>query len=514
MSAGTRTGGVAAEPAITDSLELIGAYVTKARWSGAAGRRVESVQIVDWLRLGEDEPALYFTVTRVRFDGGFERDYALPLGLRRVGDVLAERAPDFMIGMVQRENDDRFLYDALGDPEYVCRLWRAFHEQATLTTAAATLEFTATDVGALDPDLEPPLRVLGAEQSNTSLILGDDTFVKHLRRVEPGPSQELEMLGALGSAGFTHLAPLLGAALYTREPDAPTPVILVQPFLHNGTEGWSLALTSLRDLYADAEDALNAGVTDRLVTVDEHGGAFTAEAARLGTVTAEMHLSLTQPGLGAEIEPRPLTRADLEGWADQMTRELDALLGDPDSLLDPLRARRDAVAARFEELRDIEPGGLRTRVHGDLHLGQTLRVDSGWIILDFEGEPDRTPRQRRELSSPLRDVAGMLRSFDYAAVAALSDRLLPDSPDWEGMLEFGETWARVNRDAFWAAYLETANGRGLLPAAGPALALRRAFEVQKAVYEVRYELGHRPTWTMIPLRFLLRGTGDGTGMPE
>ena len=496
---------VLAEAGLDTASDLIGAYIAKQRWSGAFGNEVRQVRIVDIARLGDGEPATYFTVTRVTFDDGRERDYALPLGLRHIGDVLAERAPDFMIGVLEREDDDRFLYDALGDPLYVHWLWRAFHERTTLRTAEATLRFQTPDAGALDPDLEPPTRVLGVEQSNTSLILGDGTFLKHLRRVEPGPSHELEMLEALAKAGFTHMARLLGAALYEPDGVAPAPVVQVQPFLHNGTEGWSLALTSLRDLYATAEEANDAGTTERLVAVDEHGGAFTAEAARLGAVIAEMHVALTQPGLGEDVAPRPLTAADLERWAADMMRELDALLRDRSPILDTLRERRDSVAAHFDALREIEPGGLCTRIHGDLHLGQTLRTDSGWVILDFEGEPDRSPRERRERFSPLRDVAGMLRSFDYAAAAALAERLLPESADWEGMLAYGEAWARVNRESFWSAYLEATAEHALLPDPGPTLVLRRAFEVQKAVYEVRYELGHRPAWAAIPLRFLLRG---------
>ncbi len=146
-------------------------------------------------------------------------------------------------------------------------------------------------------------------------------------------------------------------------------------------------------------------------------------------------------------------------------------------------------------------------MHGDLHLGQLLRVDTGWVILDFEGEPDRTPAQRRELSTPLRDVAAMLRSFDYAAAAAIAERAAPDSEEAQGLFGFGDAWADANRDAFWSAYLEAIGSDPILPEPGPALVIRRAFEVQKAVYEIGYELGHRPTWVEIPLRFLLRGAG-------
>jgi maltokinase len=156
-------------------------------------------------------------------------------------------------------------------------------------------------------------------------------------------------------------------------------------------------------------------------------------------------------------------------------------------------------------MRELTPGGLLIRVHGDLHLGQLMRVDTGWVVLDFEGEPDRTPAQRRELSTPLRDVAAMLRSFDYAAAAAIAERGAPDTDEARALAGFGDAWADANGDAFWSAYLEAVGSEPLLPEPGSALVIRRAFEIQKAVYEIGYELGHRPTWVEIPLRFLLRG---------
>ena len=497
---------VIAESRFGSTLDEIAAYVVRQRWSGAIGRSVRDVRIVDAVRIRDIGAPTYFTVIRMGFDDGLTREYALPIGQRPVGDPLAERSPDFVIGGLRGAGGARFLYDAVGDPEYIRWLWRAVHREAALRTPGATLRFTVFDAAALEPDLDPAVRVLGVEQSNTSLIVGEATFLKHLRRVEPGPSQELEMLEALDRAGFAHLAPLQAAALYEPRGEAPTPVVLVQPFLHNGTEGWTLALTSLRSLYAEAEELTLSGSAERRAAVDEQGADFAPEAARLGAVVGEMHRALTSASLGEAFAPARVTRADLRRWSDEMTAELDALLARPEPILEPLREHRDALAARFAAVRDVRPSGLRTRVHGDLHLGQTLRTDSGWVILDFEGEPDRTSHERRRRTSPLVDVAGMLRSFDYAAAVALSDRLLPDAADWEGMLAYGDAWSHVSRDAFLAGYLEAVEGSGLVPDPNATHVLRRAFELQKAVYETGYELGHRPSWAAIPMRFLLRST--------
>jgi maltose alpha-D-glucosyltransferase/alpha-amylase len=217
-----------------------------------------------------------------------------------------------------------------------------------------------------------------------------------------------------------------------------------------------------------------------------------------------MHLALADPSLDPEMRAETITPQTLGRWADEMTADIDSLLRYQSPELAPLRARRPGLLARFDALRSLgADAGLSIRVHGDYHLGQVLRVDAGWVILDFEGEPDRPLAARRMRSSPMRDVAGMMRSFHYAAAAALMERCGPDSDDWEALFLQGVAWAEASGEAFWNAYLERAGGGALLPSLPAAPVLRRAFEVQKAVYEVQYELGHRPDWVTIPLRYLL-----------
>ncbi|HEX4621390.1 MAG TPA: hypothetical protein VH208_07470, partial [Myxococcaceae bacterium] len=166
----------------------------------------------------------------------------------------------------------------------------------------------------------------------------------------------------------------------------------------------------------------------------------------------------------------------------------------------PQEALRQALAAVAE----VESGGSAIRYHGDLHLSQVIRTDSGWVVLDFEGEPHRPVEERRLLSSPLRDVAGMLRSFEYAAAVGLLERAAPGDSNWESLQAFGDGWAEVNRRVFLDAYLGVSGLGSLLPPHDATEVLLRAFEIQKAIYEVRYELGHRPDWAGIPLRFLAR----------
>jgi maltokinase len=484
--------------------EALGAYIARQRWGGAQGRTISMTAVVDVAVISERAPVLLHTLTAVTFTDGRTTRYALPIGVRPAGDPITERMPDFVIPWPDAP-DRIVLYDAVGDSTYIEWLLEAVRERRVLPTTSGVVRFACPDPDALDTGSLSSVRHLRVEQSNTSVEVGDQIFLKHLRRVESGASQELEMSDALEAAGFTHLAPMLGRAVWESGSEEPSPLVLVQRFLHNSTEGWALALTSLRDLYANAESVGHQDPAARRAMVDEQDAAFLAESMRLGKVIAEMHVSLASGKPGTAMAPEPLTEATLNTWANTMTSELDRLLARDEPALDPLRDVRDAVVARFDQVRGLSPGGLLIRIHGDLHLGQMLRIDTGWVILDFEGEPDRTPAERRQLSSPLRDVAAMLRSFDYAAAAAIIERTAPDSAEAEILRGYGEAWADANRDAFWSSYLETIGSIPILPAPGPALVLRRAFEVQKAVYEIGYELGHRPSWVPIPLRFLLRG---------
>ncbi len=483
----------------------LGAYIAQQRWAGAHGRTIDTVEVVDIAVINSAAPVLLHALTAVTYTDGFTTRYALPLGIRSSGDEIAERAPDFLIPMPDKRGV--LVYDAVGDPDYIEWLLAAIGEQRVLPTSGGEMRCSCPDPSALDRGSVSSVRHLRVEQSNTSVEVGDAIYLKHLRRVEPGPSHELEMSDGLEAAGFTHLAPMLGRVVWAAHDAEPSPLVLVQPFLHNSTDGWALALTSLRDLYANAEETGHVDAAVRRALVDDQDAAFLYESMRLGKVVAEMHLALASAKAGA-LATAPLTEEALRTWANTMTLELDRLLTRTDPALDPLRDARDAIAARIDQIRGITPSGLLTRVHGDLHLGQLLRVDTGWVVLDFEGEPDRTPDERRELSTPLRDVAAMLRSFDYAAAAAIVERTAPDSEDAEMLRGYGEAWADANRDAFWSAYLEAVGSSPMLPAPGPAIVLRRAFEVQKAMYEVSYELGHRPSWAPIPLRFLLRGASS------
>jgi maltokinase len=418
--------------------DLLPAYLGKQRWFG--GNSTEpAVDVVDRAELAERLQWLL-----VHAEGA---TYQLLIGGKPMGD-----AADFLAGReaaVVGEDDGRFYYDATFDPELALELLGI----VTKGTEAAER-----------------VRPMGVEQSNTSLVFDDRLILKVFRRLSPGRNPDVEVTTALADLGFDHVP----HPVATWERDGYD-LSIVQDFLIGGAEGWALALTSLRDLYATGPD-----------DPGEAGGDFASEARRLGEMTAELHVTMGQ-AFGAQP-------GDAKAWADGIN--LDALdAGD-----------RDAAQAFVERLRKVKSAGSAVRVHGDYHLGQVMRTDTGWYVLDFEGEPVRPLEDRVRPTSPLKDVSGMLRSFHYASRAAMESR---DKADWPALEPLAEAWESRNRDAFLDGYRGVEAVHALLPRDQASFrTVLSAFELDKAVYELAYERSYRPDWVEIPLaaiRRLLRG---------
>ena len=319
-------------------------------------------------------------------------------------------------------------------------------------------------------EIEPGLDslVLTGEQSNTSLVFGESAIFKVFRRVSPGPNPDLEVASALAKLGSSHIAEPYGW-VETRMDGAATVLAILSRYLRAASDGWSLAATSVRDLYA-TEDARAA----------EAGGDFAGEAERLGAATAQVHQDLAEAFGRSELEPEAIREL-----AEQMYRRLDIAI----ATVPELARHADKIGDAYSHLAKLIEPTPAQRVHGDYHLGQVMRTQTGWVVLDFEGEPASPLAQRRARSSPLRDVAGMLRSFDYAARHQLLTH-----PDAASLAPKASDWVRRNSDAFCAGY---AAAGGLDPAENSVLL--RAMLLDKAVYEVIYEARNRPTWIPIPL---------------
>jgi maltokinase len=261
----------------------------------------------------------------------------------------------------------------------------------------------------------------------------------------------------------------------------PWDLAIVQEFLAGGSEGWALALTSLRDLYA----------SDPPIAPEAAGGDFGDEAKRLGEMTAKLHLALAEAFGRHPAQP--------DEWARSIQQQVDAVPGS-EAVTGP------GTSAILDDLRTVDDPGVAIRLHGDYHLGQVMRGEVGWYVLDFEGEPARPLAERRQLRSPLRDVAGMLRSFQYATALAAEERGPAGQDD---VAEQAVAWEQRNRRAFLDGYCSVGQLSELVPGdeSGFEVVLA-AFELEKAAYELCYELAYRPAWAHIPRQALERLRGE------
>jgi maltokinase len=445
-------------------------WLAGRRWFAAKGRPVRAVEIAHRTPLRADgEPLLDLLILAVSFDDGTPvQHYQLLLGRRQ--EIRGE-----LEHVVVGHLDGLVAYDALWDPEAASWLLEAVRTGATVGEVRFVPE-QGTRIPAGHP------RVMGAEQSNTSVSFGETSILKVFRHLSPGLNPDLELHRALRSVGSHEVAGLQGAVEGVLDGE-PVTLAMVQDFAANSADGWSMALASVRDLLAEAD-----------LRADEVGGDFAGESSRLGETIGLVHEELAR-ALGT-------TRRDPAELAASMTARLTSAVAEVPALAehaDAIRAVHDALAATSAPL-------PAQRVHGDLHLGQTLRTPYGWLVIDFEGEPATPLEMRVRPDSPLRDVAGMLRSFDYAAYHQLSRGTEGELDDEQtGQLRWrANEWADRNRAAF-------CDGYALRAGADPRDhdAVLRAFELDKAVYEVLYETRNRPTWATIPLASIARLTaGD------
>jgi maltose alpha-D-glucosyltransferase/alpha-amylase len=375
-------------------------------------------------------------------------------------------------------------------------------------------------------------RVGSAEQSNTSILYEKKLILKIFRRLQPGENPDVEIGRFLTEvAQFRNIPPFLGEITITPSAGEKTTVAMLQGLVANEGDGWEWFLGHLADFFSavisepapgSAPHVTWSALPDIPAEVRRHAQATLEAAALLGRRTAQMHLALASPTEDPAFSAEPFSAEDLKRDAlrieEQLKSAFEALRNKlatlPDEVADEaahLLARRRDLLARAHSIAQGEAAGKKIRIHGDYHLGQTLRTASGpggdFVLLDFEGEPARPLAERRRKQSPLRDVAGMARSFSYAAHAGL-DQFRTAHPDREAAAGNLSGWARAWESAAVAEFLrayqaEIAARKDLLPAAEHAQNLYSAYVLEKALYELLYELNNRPTWLSIPLGGIL-----------
>lgn len=524
---------------------LLPDYLRSCRWFGGKARDIAGLSILEAVPVPGEEHGARIANVRVSYTEGEAQTYVLPLNFAPAERAmqLQESVPQAIIARLNVAGQEGVLYDGTWDADFARLLLEAIKGSRESGSGDRTLVGWPTRAfeRVLGPDgkgSEP--RVMRAEQSNTSVAYGNRAILKMFRRLEEGTSPDLEIGRFLGERGFTHTPPLAGALEYRRGEGEPQTLATLQGFVPNLGDAWQYTLASLDSYldYALAEgveppdaSSTNGGRSHLLDMADEDVpeplrgalGPYLDSARLLGRRTAEMHLALASDPNDPAFAPEPFTPGYLRGLYDSV-RELSTtafglLRNNMAALPEETRAAasevissRSSIMDRFQPLLQSKLQATRLRCHGDYHLGQVLYTGSDFVIIDFEGEPVRSLRERRLKHSPLKDVAGMLRSFHYAAYAALFARIEQAStpgaaptnsaPSPQSLLVcWADEWHRWVGAAFLREYLHGAEHANFLPRTREDLrTLLDIYLLEKAIYELIYELNNRPDWVRIPLQ--------------
>jgi maltokinase len=451
---------------MTLDLGAVADWVQDQRWYGSKSRAVSTMEIDVDVEVSAPPP-LRVLLAQARFATGAHELYQLPLSLL-TPEHVGKRT------VVAPATDGRLAVDTVSDPELARALLAAMDAELSVDTGDGCIRFA--HVGATGPlPVSEPARPMGVEQSNSSIVFGEETVLKVFRRVEPGINPELEMLRFLTAREFPNIAPLRGWYEFEGRSFAAT-LGVAQRFLGDAVGGWELALDQIR--------------TDPAAFIKALGG--------LGRATAQLHNVLASDGGDPAFSPEGPSGESLSLLVATIDEDIERIFTrlPDDERVAPIAGRGQDVREQISQRAQLGVGGRLIRTHGDYHLGQTLHraAQPEWIIIDFEGEPARPLFERRQKASPLRDVAGMLRSFAYAtsAVAIMYGQPAP-----------GQFEDRA-RQTFLEQYFSTIEPT-LLPAGDAAVInLLSIFELEKAVYELRYELDNRPDWLPIPVAGIAR----------
>ncbi len=495
----------------TIETDILPPYLSRRRWFAGKDGRVEARLAFVEPITGRDGAEVLLAEVEATDASGLGR-YLLPLGIAWEDETSAALPQQLALARIRRGRRVGVLTDAFALDALPVSVLRGLREESVIPLSQGEIRFLPTSV--LDgveiaPDAE--IRRLSAEQSNSSLIIGEQAVLKLVRRVTEGISPETEMTRHLTERGFAQTAPLLGEVVRVTPDGVPRTLVVLQGFVRNQGDGWAWT-TEFLSRVIDAQ-----AVTEASSEAQENGvfSNYLGFASAVGRRLGEMHAVLAEDSDDAAFQPEVVTAREAARWGKEAGVQIDLAMqaltavSDWASEADRIRAesvvdRRDALLRAVAHLADAARGTLRTRIHGDFHLGQVLVVQGDACIIDFEGEPAKPLEQRRAKSCPLRDVAGLLRSFDYAtAVAGGAERDGAQPPSPERTTELLEHFRQGAGEAFLAAYHDAAAlaARPWVPPEAEA-ALLDLFLIEKAAYEVCYEAANRPGWVRIPLRGL------------
>ncbi|OLF54078.1 maltose alpha-D-glucosyltransferase [Pseudomonas chlororaphis] len=486
-------------------------WLPKRRWFAGKDSAIEQVQIAYGVRFGDPQHPVLLSELEVT-GGGRSGRYQLPFGLLGEEQIGAALPQQLALARVRRGRQVGLITDAFALESFVRNVLQALLAQTRLPCADGEIRFEGSEqLAALGLGSDAEVRYLSAEQSNSSVVIGTSLVLKLIRKVASGVHPELEMGAYLTAAGFQYISPLLGSVVRRDGQGEDNLLLIAQGYLSNQGDAWEWTQNNL-------ERAIRDELADAMSEQDQHYnalGELRDFAGLLGQRLGEMHEILAAPTANPDFRAQPSTARDAQAWARQIGAQLERAL----HLLNEHRAQltaeeqqrvaawsqhKKAILAHVQALAKRAVGGLRMRVHGDLHLGQVLVIKGDAYLIDFEGEPARPLSERRGKHSPYKDVSGVLRSFDYAAALAVS------GPNVDGSAQalaarqrVAERYLGDAREAFVQAYrLATASlAHAWQDPAGEDAALA-LFSLEKAAYEVAYEAQNRPAWLAVPLRGL------------
>ena len=503
-------------PQVKDALERqLVETLPRQRWFRSKAREIRAVALVDAFRLA---PGAGLVVIDVDFRSGPLERYCLPLAAVASDEEARARSCPVVCGV---GTSDVVFCDPLAEQAFAAALLDliagAGESASAWTGGGALLATRGSRFAELRGD-EPTLRSrsVGAEQSNTSVIYGDRLILKLFRKLEEGLNPDVEIGRHLTEvAGFKFAPPVAGALEYRSPGREAASVALLQQLVPNQGDAWSHALATLRGYFGQLPPGSEAAAIDNLAIAKRLVESYRPDAERLGRRTAELHAALAAAGLDPAFAPEPFDAAAAAALAASAERELSdtlGLLASRSESLSPAGADmarrvldgRERLAARLRAITSRPLTSQRIRCHGDYHLGQALFTGADYVILDFEGEPARPLAERRSKQSPLKDVAGMLRSFEYAAAVAIRG-VMAENPaaDPTTLAIWAQPWRERVRDLYLRGYRDELRDAPFMPRTAEEFSLLLDVHViEKSLYELRYEVNNRPDWVEIPLAAL------------
>ena len=480
----------------------LGEFLRERRWFGEKSAHSFDARIVDVIPLSGDGQRWAVARIEVKLEDASIANYQLPLAVRE-REMSRAHAPAAVLALVESAVVKGLLFDAIDDPAFRARIARALSEGEHFPGDGASLR--SEKVAARGPRLSGASHVIGGEQSNSSIIFGESAIFKLFRRLEGGESPDVEIARYLTAHTTFRHTPELYAVLVVDHDGERTVAGMLSRLVADATDGWAHTLARARAFtHSDSDLAKDP---------------FASEARQLGAITAELHRALATPTDDLAFAPKDATAADVARWAGAARRSVERGFDLLERLAPKLDARSRPLALaltgrRVEAFAKLDAivhslggpaaAGILSRHHGDYHLGQVLVTRNDFVIIDFEGEPGHSLEERCAKHSPLRDVAGMLRSFSYVQHSALRNVVHVDS-EAAKLAPLARAWEIETRGAFLSAYEAAVRGSNLHgpDALQPGRGLLGLFELEKALYELRYELGNRPAWAGIPLQGIL-----------